>query len=210
MMRGFWLFGALLAGCTGEVVYDGNDMLDYFTFEDNVDCEWEFAHDDTLRDHGMIATITNWEYREGSEWFEVSYVKDCRGDGTGCVDGEMIRQIDWTTSNAFGVGIEAVDGPSGSFTFDPQIEVTDRYTKIGESFTTETGGATYTSTLLEFGDCKVPLSSFTGCAVIEIASSDGVQDIVGTYRVVSSFGVVNIDWPDQGGEWKLVQHNTLE
>lgn len=207
-----WMCVLLLAGCPNNgPVFDGEKMLDYFPFEQNVDCKWSFAHDDTLLEHSMAAEITNFEFLDGGrDTFEVSFVKECRGQSDTCTEGDLIRRMYWEIQAGQGVRLTGMDAPGASYTFDPAIQLASSEMRVGAEIETTTGDATYTSTFIEIGDCPVPLETFDSCVKMQLASTDGVSEVLGTYWAINDFNIVAIDWPDQNGLWKLVRHETVE
>lgn len=209
-MNRIWIAALVLLGCKGNnVVPSGTDMLDFFPFDDNLDCEWEFAHEDVLKPYGMRATITDYEYREGYDFYEVSFVKDCRGQTDNCVEGEMIRRMSWHVRAIAGVQLAGFQTPTSNHTFDPPLGIADGKMDRGEVVETQSGGATYTSTL-DFTDCPVNLETFNDCAQFDIDTADGTLDVVGTIWAINDYNVVAMDWPDQEGLWQLVGHQIIE
>ena len=159
----------------------------------------------------MAATVTNFEFQEGIDYFEVTFVKECRGVSPTCVEGDLIRRMYWTVRGNQGIKLEGMDAPGATFTFDPPIQFVDRYMKKDSVTESSTGGATYKTTLIEFGECPVPLETFDGCAKLEVTSDDGgVEQVLGTYWAINGFNIVAIDWPDQNGLWQLVRHELEE
>lgn len=211
-MNKLWIVAIAMIGCKpAPPVNQGEDMLRFFPFEQNKDCKWDFAHEDTLLEHSMSAEVTNFEFQDGIDYFEVTFVKECRGASPTCVEGELIRKMYWTVRGGLGIKLEGMDTPGATYTFDPPIQFADRYMKRGSVTESSTGGATYTSTLVEFGDCPVSLATFDRCAKFELTSADGgVDEVLGTYWAINSFNIVAIDWPDQNGMWQLVRHELVE
>ena len=205
-MKKTWIAAFALFGCKGNTINDpGTNMLDFFPFDDNLDCIWEFAHEDVLKPYGMNASITNYEYRDGYSWYEVSFVKDCRGQTENCTEGELIRRLGWEVRGLGGVSIASLETPTSNYTFEPALKVADGRMMRGEVVETSTGGSTYTSTV-DFTDCPVPLETFDDCARFDIDTSDGVLDTVGTLWAINDYNVIAVDWLDQDGLWQLVGH----
>ena len=202
-----WLFATL--ACK-PAPYDpglgGVEMLNYFPFEHNEACEWTFENQNRPVGHRMRATVTDAAGSNGIDTFEISFVEACSPDSASCVDGTLIRRMHWSVEGNRGLELTGIDGPDTSHTFDPPLQFVNRFMTAGEVIDSEANGASYRSELVGFGNCHMLLDTFDGCAEIQLTSSDGIAEVLGTYWAIHSFNIVAIDWPDQGGRWFLVDH----
>jgi len=210
-MRWLGLLAVVSVGCTQKgPEFRGEDMTNYFPFKENENGVWRFANDGEGLLHAMIGTITNIELiPEGNE-YTMTYVKDCLGDGAGCNEGEIIRELVWKQPGSLGIQLLEINKPGSTLLFDPPLKFAEEFAKKGAVVETETGGVTYTSTLVEFGECPVIIPSFDNCAHITIESSGGDDLVTGEYYVINDFGLVAVRWPDQPGLWKLNTYDTRE
>lgn len=209
-MKKLWIAAFALIGCKGSNVgTQGVDMLDFFEFEGNLDSEWEFAHEDVLTPYGMRARISNYEYREGYNFYEVTFSRDCRGQTDNCTEGEMIRKMSWNVYALAGVHLAGFQTPTSNHVFDPAIVVAEGKMERGDSVQTSTGGGTYTSTV-DFVDCPVNLETFDNCAQLDIDTTDGTPDVVGSIWAINDYNVIALESADLDGLWQLVGHNVIE
>ncbi|MEZ4317983.1 MAG: hypothetical protein R3F61_10785 [Myxococcota bacterium] len=207
-----WLPILALAGCTGTAPPDfqGEDMLDYFPFENNETCEWQYLSEDTNQTYRLLAHIENVELVGEDRRYTVEYTKDCISDDPTCVEGDFVRSMTWSVQGNQGIHLHRVETEAGVKEFDPSLRFIDRYMKRADTTTSEAGGNTYTTTLVEFGDCPV-LLDWEGCAKLVVTSSGGPDQITGTYWVINDFNIVAMLWDDGGlPTWQLSNHITVE
>lgn len=196
----------LATGCTGNVEFPGTNMPEFFEFQENLGYQWQFANEDVTLTYRMVSEIEDYTIVDGRTEYVMVYRKDCinPNDQT-CPDGEIIKSLTMTSDYA-GVQIYGVDEQR----FDPPVKLANQFMKVGETATTTTGGADYTSTMPEIGDCPVLLPNWTNCAQFDLVSSAGEDAITGSYWAITSFNIVAVTWPGQPGQWKLTNHVSLD
>lgn len=204
-----WVWCVALVGCTGEGPgFPGEDMLPYFPFAENLDCQWEFLNTDLEVPYRLIATVAN-DYRlDDVRHYVVEYRKDCF-DTVGCNDNELVRSMTWSLRGNLGVHLHDATVGTTEHPFDPSLRFVSRYMKRGDTVSTETGGKTYTTTLVEFGECPVRITEWTNCVQLKLESSSGPDHVTGTYWVINDFNVIAMEWDEGDGRWELSTHRTL-
>jgi len=194
-----------LAGCDNPVTYSGYLMAPYFPFDG--ERTWEFASTDTSLDYKIVGTLdSNFEtMNDGvSDVYTVKYDKKCNNDATGCSD-DWVRSMRWSTDGQYGTLIWSVENAAGSTPFDPPLQITQPEMLSGDSVSTTTDGATWTSTFQGLDTCPVTWTSDWGdqCAHFVVDDGGAGHGIVGDWWTITQYNVVAWKLADDTGTWQL-------
>lgn len=216
-MRGrSWMMVGLvgLAGCpeplpdTGQ--FRGEDMLDYFPLDRLLDGQWQYLSTDTAAEYRLIGQIANVQLVGDYNRYTLEYRKDCFQEENGCADGDLVRALTWSVQSNQGIHLHDARVGQAELLLDPSIRFTERYMKLDDTVSTDTGGNTYTTTLVEFGDCPVRIPEWNNCAQVRMESSGGPDEVTGTYWLINDFSVVAMEWDGDGARWELSNYVTVE
>ena len=211
---GRWI--ALIAlvgmGCKENVPdFQGDQMLDFFPFPENEDCQWQFLNEDTQFPYRMLAEIENIEIVGDRREYTVVYRKDCFQEDATCADGDEVRSLTWSLQGNLGVHLHrGTLGLDQTLAFDPSIRVAERFMKVTNAVETAVGGTTYTSTYASLGDCPVRVAEWDDCIELQLTSSAGPDMVTGSYWVINDFNVVAMQWDGESTRWELSNHIRLE
>lgn len=133
---------------------------------------------------------------------------------------ELAYTIDWAAPTGDGVLIYGTSDADGNQTaYDPPIQVapiTD-YMNTGDVLTTESGGTTWTSEILDVGNCDVEWGALTweGCVHVRIDDGDSSNDdtdpaFVGDYWQVTTYGTAWFQPSGATTKWVLLDYEWVE
>ena len=215
----FLAAGFLLAGCgqslpNGPLGFGGFTMTEYFSYDG--ERTWEFVSEDILIDYILVADLN-----EESEVLEdgftrvytIDYTKDCISTEGGCVEDEYVRSMKWSSNDTYGTFLHGYTlAGEEAVVFDPPVQITPPSMKREDSVTTETGGSTWTSTLIQIEECPVQWAvTWDECARFELDDGDGDlatgSPVSGTFWAITGYNVVAMDWPGSPGRWELLKHD---
>jgi len=217
----------LLTGCLPKenpFGYGGTLMYEYFPF-DGIRT-WEFISTDEDLPHTMVATMREPDPdakapKDGINLYTIDYSKHCRGADGSCIEGDLIRTITWSSDLEDGVRIhDYEDATTGLIEFNPPILIAPEKMERDETAVTDTGGFTWTSTLIATETCPVHMNvDWTDC--IHFSLDDGDGDIntnpglVGDYWAIVGYNVVAVELAaevsmvdgEEVGQWQLSDHD---
>jgi hypothetical protein len=204
----------VLTGCTGGYppYFPGTPVWKMFPFDG--EREWSYASDDSTVPYLLTATCDGIpELIQKKNVYTVHYWTDCVGNSDpDCVTGEDQFVIRWSSDVVDGVFVWAYDVGDGFVDLDPPVQVTYDEMKRDDVITTQTGGATWTSTMLGIEECPIRLAAeWDECGAFEIAT-DGASGfpIAGTWWAVAGNGVAAFQRPEDSGQWKLAGADCLD
>jgi hypothetical protein len=205
---------AILAGCPANgPLYSGVQTHELFPF----DCErtWEYTSTDTTLAYKLVALSDTPPEKDGAlNVYTLRYTSECFGADPECVDGEVLRKIQWSSTTGEGVLIHGFALGEGAITkLDPPVQLglasmekaLDPEAPGPGSFAeTTTGGATWTSVMVEIESCPVRMSvDWDDCYVFELSTDggDGIP-LAGTYWAIGGQGVVAFEVAGDTGQWQ--------
>lgn len=198
---------ATLVACTGlsGPGYKGTQMADYFPLDG--DRTSTYYNADTNVGFTLIVEKTfPTERVEGTEIVELEHSKE--------EDGAVLGAVKWSSEDKILIhGWRS--GTDAYTTFDTPVVVADEYMLSGDVETTETNGATYTSTLVGFEACPVTWGvEWDDCAHIKLDDGDGDDSagpmFAGDYWLVTRYGVAWMKTTGYGEKWDLSNHEYSE
>lgn len=208
-------FGFLQAcGGPGGLTAGGTDMYAYFPFDGQRD--WTYISTDIETSYRLDAAMRSLEPEvvNGVNAYPVDYSIDCVQDDEECVDGPL-RTLLWSSTQNGGVAIHSWEEfGKPPIDFDPPLQVAAAEMFLGDVVVTETGGATWTSTLEAFEGCPDRYATDLGsCAKITIDDGDGDSQtglgLTGSYWAVPGFNVVGIEFVGEEAQWQLSENDCL-
>lgn len=198
---------APLVACEPEFFYSGYDMTDQFPLDGAR--SWEYVNES-----GDVAFQIRVEKVDTTEIIndnEVVTLETYNAD-----TGDLLMDARWSVNRSNGVqiwGYTVYDasyggGADASATYDPPLLVASPNMAPGESVTTSTGGATFTSTFVITEPCpNYWTSEWTDCVRMKIDDGDGDDTrgsrMAGEYWQVPRYGT---SWFEVTGDpdlWKL-------
>jgi hypothetical protein len=190
----------VLVGCTGGVEFEGQNIPNYFEFQNNLETRWEYANEDETLNYRLVGTITDFLTVDGSTEYTTTWRSDCIGaNDPDCADDQIIRELTMT-ADFLGVRILEVDGNR----LDTPIQLADQFMKVGDQTSSTSAGSTFTSTYVETAQvCPVLIVNWNQCPVFELAGSPANPAVDGQYAIAADFNLVMMDWADQPGRWML-------
>jgi hypothetical protein len=217
----------LLAGCPPKqnpFGYGGTLMYEFFPFDGLR--TWEFISTNEELAYSLVAIMQEAdpeakEPKDGISRYTVDYTKHCRGADATCFEGEVIRTITWSSDIQEGVRIHDYEDPSsGLIEFEPPILIAPEKMERDEEAVTDTGGFTWTSTLLGTESCPVKMNvDWTDCVHFSLDDGDGDDStnpgLVGEYWAIVGYNVVTVQLnsdmvivdDEEVGQWQLSSHN---
>ena len=131
----------------------------------------------------------------------------------------QIYTVDWAAPTGDGVQIYGyIDADGNSTPFDPPIQVapiTD-YMNTGDILETETGGATWTSEILDVGTCEVEWGTLVweSCLHLRIDDGDSNDDndpgFAGEYWQVTTYGTAWFLPSGESKKWVLYDYDWVD
>ena len=217
----------LLTGCPPKenpYGYGGTLMYEFFPF-DGIRT-WEFISTNEDLPHTMVATMREIdpdakEPKDGITRYTVDYSKHCRGASADCVEGELIRTITWSSDLEEGVRVHDYEDPiSGPVEFQPPILIAPEKMERDDTAVTETGGFTWTTTLIATEMCPVHMNvDWPDCIHFSLDDGDGDDTtnagLVGEYWAIVGYNVVAVQLlaeltvvdDVEVGQWQLSGHD---
>jgi hypothetical protein len=209
------MWALALAACVGQGPgYPGIATYDLFPF----DCErtWEFISTDTTVPYKLVAiSDTPPEPKGDTNVYTLEYAADCFGAGCEYAELEVLRKLQWSSTIGDGVFIHGYAVGEGAIQkFDPPLQLATEYMRkavdpeapaSGEFAETITGGATWTSVLVDIEACPVKMAvDWNECYkfVLTTDGGDGVP-VAGTYWAIAGQGVVAMEIAGDTGQWQL-------
>lgn len=199
------LFVAALAGCgQNQFDYPGQSVWELFPFDGQR--TWDYVSTDASLAYKMIATSLNEpEPMDGRNVYTVDYAKECVGTDPDCIDGDLLRRIQWSSDSSGGVFVHGFAVGSAEITaLSPPLQVALDPHERAEFVETETGGATWTSTLLGNEPCPIRMNAnWDECAKLEITvdAGDGYP-IAGLWWATLGHGVAAMEIATETGQWQ--------
>lgn len=214
---------SLLLGCPGPgPILSGVVTYELFPF----DCArtWEFTSTDTSLAYKLVATSDTppETLQDGTNVYTVQYATDCLGSDPECVDGEVIRKIQWSSTVGDGVYLHGYAIGDGAITkFDPPLQLAlENMTKVvdpenpgpTEFAETITNGATWTSVLAEIEACPVKMSvDWDECYRFDVTTDGGDgAPIAGSWWAIGGQGVVAFEVAGDTGAWQTSSVKAVE
>lgn len=206
---------AWLAGCPAPgPSFPGASTYELFPY----DCErtWEFTSTDTALAYKLVAVSDTPPdtLEDGTNVYTLRYVKQCLGADPTCVDGDVVRKIQWSSRIGRGVFVHGYAEGDGAVTpFEPPLQIALANMKkaldpenptTGEFAETVTNGATWTSVLLTIEACPVDMAvDWDECYVFEVSTDGGDgAPLAGTWWAIGGQGVVAFDVAGDTGQWR--------
>ena len=197
----------LLPSCGGSsYTYQGYRMSEQFPLDG--DREWQYLNDSEGVEHPMrVEKIATPTMKNGAEVYTLEYYNEETGD--------IVRAVDWSSDSVNGVQIHGyvdytTDGEEVSF--EPPIVFADDKMVAGAFVVTETGGYTFTSTLVMSEACPnhyVP--DWEDCLKMVLDDGDGDDStgalVAGEYWLVPSYGTAWFRMTPDTDNWRLWKHD---
>lgn len=197
----------LLPSCGGSsYTYQGYRMSEQFPLDG--DREWQYLNDSEGVEHPMrVEKIATPTMKNGAEVYTLEYYNEETGD--------IVRAVDWSSDSVNGVQIHGyVDYTTDAeeVSFEPPIVFADDKMVAGAFVVTETGGYTFTSTLVMSEACPnhyVP--DWEDCLKMVLDDGDGDDStgalVAGEYWLVPSYGTAWFRMTPDTDNWRLWKHD---
>lgn len=207
------VLAATLIGCDGNTTtYNGYQMASYFPFDG--ERTWEYISDDPDVPHKLISTLNVAPEVDGSsDIYTVDITKECVAASEDCVDGEAVRSYKLSSDTYRGTLFWGYSTPEeGYVAFDPPLQLTPPFMKVGDVVETETGGTTWTSTFEAVEHCPVEWTDYWDECIRLVVSEPGSAYPSGTYWVVTSYNIVAWELAREEDQWRLLyaDHSPLD
>lgn len=199
------LLGVLLTGCPGyPPTFSGSPVWEMFPFDG--EREWKYKSTDDSVPYYLVGNCDGVaEKIQGTNVYTVDYTKDCVSNGAECVPGDRVFQLRWSSTSSDGVFVWAYDAGDGFVDLDPPVRIAEDMAARDDVFTTTTGGATWTSTMVGIQECPIRMSAdWPECGTFDVRVDvgDGAP-LVGTWWAVAGNGIAAFT-PGEGPEqWQL-------
>jgi hypothetical protein len=133
-------------------------------------------------------------------------VKDCVRDDPACATGDVLRILRWSSNPVWGVLVHGYGDLNAIRELDPPLKLSADDVAAGSSWTTTTGGETWTSTYLGLThNCPDdrPDTSDT-CLMFDVSTDIGSSNpIAGKWWSTWVDGVVAMELETENGRWAL-------
>lgn len=200
----------LLAACNGNKIAEnkGFKMSEYFPQDGSRAAVYD------NEDEGFTSNL---RMEKGQEPILVDDVETWQWDVYESTDNDLVLlwSIQWSAPSGDGASILSyTDGAGEKTTFDPPIAVapiTD-YMNTGDIIETQTGGTTWTSEILDVGDCEVLWGTLTWSECIHMRIDDGegndADDLpfAGEYWQATSYGTAWFQPSGDASKWVLLDY----
>lgn len=193
----------LLAGCTSSAVGDSfSSVWPMFPFDGAR--TWDYVSTDPTVGYTLRVTSSGEpDVVAGTAIYTLVSTTTCFGADPDCVDGEVLRRMEWSSNATDGVGIHGYDIGAGFVPLEPPVRVTLDDMSRDDAVETVIGSATWTSTMLGVEPCPGPIGwDECGAFRIVVEGADG-GPIAGTWWATPSNGVAAFELLTDGGQWQL-------
>lgn len=197
----------LLPSCGGSsYTYTGYRMHKQFPLDG--DREWQYLNDaDDVENPMRVEKISTPTMKGNTAVYTLEYYNEETGD--------IVRSVDWSSDSINGVQIHGYidyEASGEEVTFDPPILFADDEMAPNASVVTETGGYTFTSTLMYSEPCPnhyVP--DWEDCLKMVLDDGDGDDTtgalVAGEYWLVPSYGTAWFRMTPDSNNWRLWKHD---
>jgi len=194
----------VLAGCAGTGLPPGGTIV-WESFPYDGQRTWEYVNDEmTYRlvveifgpgEPGLLDTTV----------YTLHYKQDCFGNDPSCVTGEILRIMKWSSDPTKGVMVHGFGDLLAMQDFDPPIQISADDADRGDTWTTTTGGANWTSTFNGIGECQIAMDqTWPSCFIFEITTDAGEgYPLAGTWWSAQANGVATMEIATETGIWEL-------
>lgn len=196
----------LLGGCDGnQYSFSGEPVWELFPFDGQR--TWDYISTDESLSYKLIAQSLNEpEQKDGSNVYTVDYSTECVAADADCVDGEILRKIQWSSDIDDGVFIHGFAVGSDPITeLSPPLQISKEVAKRDDFVETSTGGAMWTATHMGTEVCPIRMNAaWDECTRIEIAvdAGDGYP-IAGSWWATKGNGVAAMEIATETGQWQI-------
>lgn len=202
---GWVAFAVGLGGCGGyNQEFGGSPVWQMFPFDG--ERTWDYISTDTALPYKTIVTsVDEPEVVGGTNVYALTYVTECFGASETCVDGTVIRRMQWSSTVSDGVFIYSYDSGDGYVELDPPLHFAEDSAKKGDAIVTETAGATWTSTMQGIEACPIRLTAdWPECGLFEVTVDVGEgYPLVGKYWATKGNGIAAFELATEAGQWQL-------
>lgn len=196
---------AVAAGCGGyNQEFGGSPVWQMFPFDG--DRTWDYISTDTALVYKLIVTsLDEPEVIDGRNVYTLSYATECIGVSESCVDGEVIRRVQWSSDVGNGVFIHGYDDGDGFTVLEPPLQVAEDTAKKDDAITTTTGGGNWTATMMGIESCPIKLTAdWPECGRFEVTTDAGDgYPVAGTYWATKGNGIAAFELATEAGQWQL-------
>jgi hypothetical protein len=172
------------------------------------DREWQYLNDDDGVEFPMrVEKLSTPRMVDNITVYTFEYYNEESGD--------IVRSVEWSSDSINGVLIHAYTNHEGGgepVEFDPPIQFADEEMAPGQCAITETGGYTFTSTLVVSEPCPnhyVP--DWEACLKMTLDDGDGDDSagamVAGEYWLVPSYGTAWFRMTPDSDNWRLWKHD---
>ena len=200
----------LLPSCGGaSYTYTGYRMSQQFPLDG--EREWQYLNDDEEVQNPMrVEKLSAPVMKESTAVYTFEYYNEETGD--------IVRSVDWSSDSMNGVLIHGyVDYEAGGeeVLFEPPVVFASSEMRPGESVVTETGGYTFTSTLMFSGPCPNHyVQDWEDCLNLVLDDGDGDDStgalVAGEYWLVPRYGTAWFRMTPDTDNWRLWKHDWEE
>ena len=199
--------GMFLPACGGSsYTYTGYRMHKQFPLDG--EREWQYLNDaEDVGNPMRVEKVASPVMKGDTAVYTLEYYNEETGD--------IARSIDWSSDSFSGVQIHAyTDFEAGGeeVILDPPLLFADDEMAPGDAVVTETGGYTFTSTLVVSEPCEnhfVP--DWDDCLKMTVDDGDGNGSegslVAGEYWLVPSYGVAWFRMTPDSENWRLWKHD---
>lgn len=220
MRRGILALVPLLAGACPDpiqITSAGEDTWKFFPLDG--ERTWTFQSDDATLPYRLVAHKPKESELIGdttARAYIISFTPDCLGTDAPCDvdgDGDGVKDLEQQPLFTWRMSSDSAKGASfhafNDTAYDPPIRLADADQSETDVVTTETGGVTYTSQIIDKLPCDVPYwrgSPPDGCKLFELDDAGAGTPFAGQYMAIVQFGIVSFQ---QGGgpTWQLKEYS---
>jgi hypothetical protein len=195
-----------LVGCVGSSPPGGGTIL-WESFPYDGKRTWEYVSTDDALTYKLVVEI----FGPGEPGllettvYTLHYKQDCFGNDPSCVTGEILRIIKWSSDPTHGVLVHGFGDLLAMQDFDPPIKISADDGDRGDSWTTTTGGANWTSTYVGVEACPESMvQEWPNCFRFDVTTDAGEgYPLAGTWWSAQSQGAAGLEIATETGLWQL-------
>lgn len=205
-----------LSACPDPITItsSGEDTWKYFPLDG--DRTWTYQSDNTSLPYRLVAhkPAENEVVNDlGTRAYTISFNADCLGIDPPCdvdADGDLIPDVETTPLFVWKLSSDSSRGAQfhafNDEIFDPAVKLASADMSDTEVVTTESGGTTFSATIISEEPCDVPYwrgQPPEGCKVFQLDDGGAGSPIAGEYMSIVQFGIVRFRQGTDGDTWSL-------
>jgi hypothetical protein len=195
-----------LAACgQNNFDFDGSQVYTLFPFDG--ERTWEYISTDQELSYKLkVTSLLEPEVIDRRNVYTLDYTTECVRNDEQCLTGTVLYQLRWASTVTDGVEIHGLSVDGGQLQdLQPPVMITEDMAERDDAFVTETGGITWTSTLLGVEECPIAMNAnWEECSKFEVVAEGGDGwPIAGTYWATKGNGIAAMELTGENGRWEL-------